>query len=248
MIVSLAVEPRGTDPVTTCYHRSLPMLGCALVVGATAATRSRGEAPDPSQATSLTVAEATVRAKTDGILSLPRLATQTPDVAGILARHDYDLRWDGLAAIPPAVAAALRREGSGHVTRLILPPPPDTPVDTLRELARADFNLEFSGPVTIATDVADAFARYEKVLTFSGTVAPLAADVARRLVCPGMLKISGPIVLSDEVARILGERRGCPWALRRCRPNSPQCSHGTVGASGSTASRRSSPPPPEPSR
>ena len=148
---------------------------------------------------------------TDGrlyTLRLDGLEELSPEMARILARHEYQLRLAGLRKIDSGVAAELVR---GNFTNLALPLPADVPLDTLRALGAAPFNLNFTGPAVITAEFADAFIDYRKVLEFSGPVAPLDPDVARRLTFPGMLNVEGPIVLSDEVAAILEQRKGDVW-------------------------------------
>lgn len=190
---------------------------------------------DPATVTSLTVAEARQLSQTKSELSLPRLASLTPEVAAALVKEGYwyDLHLDGVASLSPEAARALARHecglhlagleriaadvavelgrGGGHLTRLSLPLPPGTPAESLRGLARVEHDLEFVGPVAITADFADAFARFGYEITLSGSVTPLDPDVAEKLTFPGKLRVPGPIELTDDVAAVLATRAGDTW-------------------------------------
>jgi hypothetical protein len=172
------------------------------------------------------VARALVQAGRCYELRLDGLERLPIDVAAILARHEGELSLAGLRSIPPGLAAVFAKAGR-HLTRLALPLPPDTPVESLRSLAAAGHNLEFTGPVTLTTDRADAFAGFAKYLTLSGTVAPLTPAVAERLTFPGVLHIPGAIVLDDAVAEILARRSGGLWitGLTRITPGVAESLH-----------------------
>jgi len=155
-------------------------------------------------------------------LRLDAVKSLTPEAARALARHTSTLRLGGLESITPAVAAEFANACKQRcsLTELTLTLPPGTPVESLRELARVDHNLEFAGPVTITAEFAAAFAGFDKWLSLAGPVAPLSPEVARKLTFPGALEVEGAIELSDEVATILATRPSTTWitGLTRVTP------------------------------